>query len=270
MLQLEKGKYFGIQNKAIHLDNLIVTDTEYTYDKVDWHTHENPYFTFLLTGNMQETNKKESYECNAGTLLFHNWQDAHCNVKHPGYTRGFHIELEQDFFERYQLPLSRMEGSLKLDNPVLKLLFRNMYMETKYTADIELLIIRESLFKVFGFLTGEKCRETARQPAWVKKIKEVLNDADAATLSWDVLAAIAQVHPVHLSRSFPTYFNTTVGDYLKKLRINQAAVLLAKADVSLTQIGYECGFADQSHFIRSFKQAFGVTPLQYRKIITAR
>jgi AraC family transcriptional regulator len=78
------------------------------------------------------------------------------------------------------------------------------------------------------------------------------------------------VHPVHLSRCFPKYFNTTVGDYLKKLRIEQAAGFLTKADVSLTQVSYECGFADQSHFIRSFKQAVGVTPLQYRKIITAR
>lgn len=270
MLQLEKGKYFGIQNKAIHLDNLIITDTEYTHDKVDWHTHQNPYFTFLLTGNMQETNKKESYECSAGTLLFHNWQDAHCNTKYPGYTRGFHIELEQNFFDKYQLPLSQIEGSLKLDNPVFKLLFRSMSMETKYAAGIELLSIRESLFKVFGLLVNEKCRETARQPTWVKKIKEVLNSNDISALSWDTLASIAQVHPVHLSRCFPKYFNTTVGDYLKKLRIEQAAGLLTKAGVSLTQVGYECGFADQSHFIRSFKQAVGVTPLQYRKIITAR
>lgn len=270
MLQLQKGKYFGIQNKAIQLDNLIITDTEYTHDRVDWHTHQNPYFTFLLTGNMLETNKKESYECSEGTLLFHNWQDAHCNIKRPGYTRGFHIELEKDFFERYQLPLNQLEGSLKLDNPVLKLLFRSMYLETKYTGAIEILAIRESLFKVFGLLANVRKQETARQPAWVKKIKEALNDADTSLLSWDALAALAQVHPVHLSRQFPKYFHTTVGDYLKKLRIEQAAGLLSKKAVPLTQIGYECGFADQSHFIRSFKQAVGVTPLQYRKIIVAR
>jgi AraC family transcriptional regulator len=270
MLQLQKGKYFGVQNKVIHLDNLVITDTEYTHDRVDWHTHQNPYFTFLLAGNMQETNKKETYECSAGTLLFHNWQDAHCNVKHPGYTRGFHIELEQDFFERYQLPLNKMEGSSMLNNPVFKLLFRNMYMQTRYTAAIENLSISESLFKVFGLLTDVNAQETARQPAWVKKIKEVLHEHDATSLSWDALAAIAQVHPVHLSRQFPKYFNTTVGDYLKKLRIEQAAGLLAKSGIPLTQIGYECGFADQSHFIRSFKNDVGVTPLQYRKIIAAR
>jgi AraC family transcriptional regulator len=224
----------------------------------------------LLTGNMLETNKKESYECSAGTLLFHNWQDAHCNIKHPGYTRGFHIELENDFFERYQVPLSQMEGSLKLDSPVLKLLFRHMYMETKYAGAIETLAIGESLFKVFGLLVDVKQRETARQPAWVKKMKEVLNEADTSTLCWDTLAAIAQVHPVHLSRQFPKYFDTTVGDYLKKLRIEEAAGLLTNVEVSLTHISYQCGFADQSHFIRSFKQAVGVTPLQYRKIITAR
>ncbi len=270
MLELQKGKYFGRENKVIRLDNLIVTDTEYTHDKVDWHTHQNPYFTFLLAGHMLETNKKGSYECSAGTLLFHNWQDAHYNIKPPGYTRGFHIELEKDFFDRYQLPLHKMEGSLKLDSPVFKLLFRHMYTQTKFAGAIETLALHESLFKVFALLTNVKQQETARQPAWVKKIKEVLNEADTIALSWDALAVIANVHPVHLSREFPKYFNTTVGDYLKKQRIERATGLLGDVNTPLTQIGYECGFADQSHFIRSFKQAVGVTPLLYRKIISTR
>lgn len=270
MLQLQKGKYFGVENKVTILDSLVITDTEYTHDWVDWHTHQNPYFTFLLAGSMQETNKKHTYECSAGTLLFHNWQDAHCNVKHPVYTRGFHIELEHRFFEHYQLQLNKMEGSMMLDNPMFKLLFRKMYMQTRFTAAVENLAISESLFKVFGLLQNTDRQETAKQPKWVNKIKEVLHEHDSTLLSWDMLASIAEVHPVHLSRQFPKYFNTTVGDYLKKLRIEQAVNLLTHTQIPLIQLAYQCGFADQSHFIRSFKNDIGVTPLQYRKITAKR
>ena len=93
MLQLQKGKYFGVQNQVVHLPNLVITDTEYTHDKVDWHCHQNPYFTFIIEGNIAEINKKERFECDPGTLLFHHRQDEHYNIKHPGYTRGFHIVL---------------------------------------------------------------------------------------------------------------------------------------------------------------------------------
>jgi len=248
MLQLQKGKYFGIENKALQLDNLLITDTEYTHDHVDWHTHQNPYFTFLLVGNMQETNKKQTYHCNAGTLLFHNWQDAHYNIKPPGYTRGFHIELEKEFFERYQLPLEKMEGSRILHNPLFKAHFRNMYLQTRYDTSIEHLSITESLFQVFGLLSNADEQETANKPNWVKKISEVLQEEDATLLSWDKLATIAQVHPVYLSRQFPRYFHTTVGNYLKKLRIEQAITLLSETNFSISQISYACGFADHQNY----------------------
>ena len=50
-------------------------------------------------------------------------------------------------------------------------------------------------------------------------------------------------------------------------RINmriQRAILLFESDRNLTQIAYACGFSDQSHFIRYFKQYSGMQPGEYR------
>ncbi|MGB1004752.1 MAG: helix-turn-helix domain-containing protein [Salibacteraceae bacterium] len=41
--------------------------------------------------------------------------------------------------------------------------------------------------------------------------------------------------------------------------------LLKNTSLSTTEIAYECGFADQSHFIRTFKNLNGFTPKQYQK-----
>ncbi len=91
METLKTGSFYGQTNQTLHLDFATITDTEYTHDKVDWHYHENAYFTFILDGKVIEGNKKEVYNCTAGSLLFHNWQDPNYNIKPKGYTRGFHI-----------------------------------------------------------------------------------------------------------------------------------------------------------------------------------
>jgi AraC family transcriptional regulator len=94
MDNLKTGQFFGTTNETIHLTGITLTDTEYTHDKVDWHYHENSYFTFILNGKLVEGNKKETHTCESGGLIFHNWQEPHYNIKPKGYTRGFHIELK--------------------------------------------------------------------------------------------------------------------------------------------------------------------------------
>lgn len=56
------------------------------------------------------------------------------------------------------------------------------------------------------------------------------------------------------------------GEYIKLKQVNYAARLIQKyPKVSLTQIGLESGFYDQSHFIRVFKKHHGYTPKQFQK-----
>lgn len=52
MEHLQKGTFFGQTNETILLDGITLTDTVYTHSKVDWHYHENAYFTFILEGNV--------------------------------------------------------------------------------------------------------------------------------------------------------------------------------------------------------------------------
>jgi hypothetical protein len=48
MKQLSTGQFYGQTNETFHLNGITLTDTEYTHSKVDWHYHQNPYFTFIL------------------------------------------------------------------------------------------------------------------------------------------------------------------------------------------------------------------------------
>ncbi|MEZ5950821.1 MAG: helix-turn-helix domain-containing protein [Planctomycetaceae bacterium] len=52
---------------------------------------------------------------------------------------------------------------------------------------------------------------------------------------------------------------------MREIRIGVARRLLETSDYSLAKIAADCGFYDQSHFSRQFKESTGLAPLAYRK-----
>ena len=265
MKTLSNGEFFGQTSQTISLDGLIITDTEYTHSFVDWHYHENPYFTFLLQGNMTEGNKKETYDCSAGTLLYHHWEDAHYNIKPDIFTRGFHIEITENWFEKFQLSKNKAEGSFNIKNPASKLLIHQIFKETKINDTSFELSINQLLLKVFNQLSDQK-EDFGKKPVWVKKIDEILHENSTEKLSLEELSQTLDIHPMHLSRDFHKYFHCNLGEYLRKLKVEKSLKLLNEYE-SLSEVALECGFSDQSHFIRCFKENIGITPLKYKNLL---
>jgi AraC family transcriptional regulator len=74
------------------------------------------------------------------------------------------------------------------------------------------------------------------------------------------------VHPVHLSREFHKHFRMTVGEYIRKRRIEHASELLSNSELPMSEIASICGFSDQSHFCALFKKHLGMTPGNFRDV----
>ena len=267
MKQSAKGEFYGQTNKTIHLEGITLTDTVYTHDKVDWHYHENAYFTFILQGNVIEGNKKEVYNCSAGDLLFHHWQEPHYNIKPEGFTRGFHIELEQSWFDGLELNTTALQGSNNISNPDLKLLVGKIFRETKLDDGNSALSIQILLLETLGKMMREQQKQSDKKPQWVAQIDALLNEQFSDPLTLDYLSKTLDIHPVHLSRDFSKYFDANLGEYIRKLKVQKSVQLIARRKSDLTAIAYECGFSDQSHFTRCFKAVHGISPSEYRKIL---
>ena len=73
------------------------------------------------------------------------------------------------------------------------------------------------------------------------------------------------IHPSHLMESFRQHYHCTLGDYVRQLRIEYATHLLSASDLPASQIAHTAGFADQSHFCRTFKRLTGMTPTEFKK-----
>lgn len=79
------------------------------------------------------------------------------------------------------------------------------------------------------------------------------------------IAETVGVHPVHLSRTFRQHYGMTMGEYLRRVRVEEAAKALVSTTRPLSDIAYTAGFADQAHFTRVFKNVMGLSPGAYRK-----
>ena len=95
--------------------------------------------------------------------------------------------------------------------------------------------------------------------------RELLDDRCGEAVRVTELARAAGVHPVHLARVFRQHLGCTPGEYLRRRRLERAAVLLRETARPLSDVALHCGFADQSHLAHAFRRHAGVSPGAYRR-----
>lgn len=107
---------------------------------------------------------------------------------------------------------------------------------------------------------------TARavMPRWLKQAIDLLNAHFAARLRFSDIAKSVGVHPVHLAGTFHRHFRCTMGDYVRRLRVEFACRMLTTTDLPLVEISLAAGFSAQSHFSTTFKRQTGLTPREFR------
>jgi len=79
------------------------------------------------------------------------------------------------------------------------------------------------------------------------------------------LAISANMSPSKLKRLFKQIFGNSIFSYYQEFRMKEAARLLKEEKLSVSDVGYELGFTNLSHFSRVFKEHTGMKPKQYSK-----
>jgi AraC family transcriptional regulator len=79
------------------------------------------------------------------------------------------------------------------------------------------------------------------------------------------LADVAGLSPHYFLQIFKNTYGMTPHRYLLSERINEAKNLLRREHGSISEIGLDLGFSDQSHFTRTFRRLTGTTPRRFKK-----
>ena len=102
-------------------------------------------------------------------------------------------------------------------------------------------------------------------PGGLRRVKEHIAAHLGEDLTLEILAALAGLSVHHFARAFKVSVGLPPHRYLLQQRIQKAAELLKSGELPVTDIALAVGFADQSHFSRSFHALFGVAASQFRR-----
>lgn len=104
-------------------------------------------------------------------------------------------------------------------------------------------------------------------PWQLKRAKERMRASLTQSLSIPVVATACGLSPSHFARAFRCSTGVSPHAWLVQQRVARAKDLMQLRDLSLGDIAFACGFADQSHFTRVFARAERMSPGRWRRSI---
>jgi AraC family transcriptional regulator len=112
----------------------------------------------------------------------------------------------------------------------------------------------------------EACDGGGRLLAWqVGKVRDYIDSHIAGPLLVADLCALIQRSEAHFSRSFKRTFGESPHSFVVRRRVDLAAQYMLITDAPLSDIALQCGFTDQAHLCKQFRQASGQTPAAWRR-----
>src|SRR5262245_31742573 len=105
-------------------------------------------------------------------------------------------------------------------------------------------------------------------PTVVRRARELLDEADAGSITSHDLEVASGLSRFDLARHFRRAFGTSPHRYLLMRRLERGRGMMCDARTPLAEIAAAAGFADQAHFTRQFRKAFGFTPGLWRTLAT--
>lgn len=84
-------------------------------------------------------------------------------------------------------------------------------------------------------------------------------------LTREEMRQMCDVSESTLRRLFKTYMGKSIYEFTKETKVLYAAHLLMTTTTSISEIGYQLGYESPSYFTKTFREVFGVSPLEYRK-----
>lgn len=264
-MKLDKGTYLASDKFSIKNGDFSVCVTSYTEESHihEWHSHNHSHLSLLIRGSYTEEIGSEKIYRQPGDMKYIPQGIHHTCYQYGSDTKC--INIETDYFTREYFTTGFDMPRYKKTLLELKFLMYRIYaaylQEEQHTdTSLEMLTLQ-----LKSMLDGSIIEES--HPQWVKKLKELLYDEyDSQSLSLSYLASQTGVHPVTISKYFPKYFSITLGEYINRIKVEKAVSYLQRTTKPLTEIAYDCGFADQAHFTRSCKKTTGLLPKSFRKM----
>lgn len=267
-IKLQAGKFYGETARSLNLSGFCLTEKSYEpHSDLPRHAHELAHFCFVLAGRYTEKLGSRCEERTPHSFIYYPPDISHAENHHSA-GRHFLIELDRvraDSLRDYGVLLNEpFSGGGKSS-----WLLPKIYREFRNMDSLSMLALEGMVIELIAeTLRGRAIHNERRSPKWLEEVIQILEANFSEPPSLNQLAKTVGVHPVHLVRAFRKYQHCTMGEYIRERRIEYARRRIISSDAPLVEIALACGFADHAHFSHSFKRVTGMTPSEFRRIVS--
>ena len=248
------------------------------------HWHEEVEIIYLKKGQLRVSIGDESFELRPGEVYFVNPGELHFmeseDVEVDYFTILFPLEFisfqTEDLLEKEILRPMRNRKLLIQKNITGKACegkivehLQEMIGANREKADGYQLRTRILLLEILELLVKNQCiyQPALLNPTNVQRdMLLYIQKHFAEKITLEMLAKEFHLSEKYISRYFKEHFSISFMQYVGHLRMTKAKELLTKTDLPVTEVALSCGYPSVNLFIRNFKSAYQVTPLQYRKM----
>jgi AraC-like DNA-binding protein len=241
------------------------------------------YFAFISSGKKAWRTIYHTYEVNKGDILF---IKKGANLTHQFFEDEFcavFIFIPDDFIKNFldknPVLLDRKEKDISAQDAIITLqgdeLLQNYYQSIRSylflseqpNKELVKLKFEELLLSLFSNHAHRELTDyfISLCQSQLYHMSRVMEQNFAYNLKLEEFAQLCHMSLSAFKKSFKEYYRTTPAVWLKERKLDRALHQLLTSELSISQISFESGFEDTSHFIRVFKQRHGLTPLQYRQ-----
>lgn len=230
------------------------------------HFHEWSCVSVLLEGRFEQRFPGKWCDCPPGVVLAKPPGERHEDRWSDGWSRHLIIEIDPERHNDLGASRSSAEEIVHVGGIGAETIAREAWRELTAPDSMTPVALEGLALQLLARVQrGVRALVSpGSAPSWLAQATDFLHENFRSSFRLADVAAAAGVHPDHLSRVFSSVHRLTVGEYVRRLRVDAAAIRLVTSGDSISTIAFATGFADQSHLTRVFKRVVGLTPGRYR------
>lgn len=265
---LPSGSFIGKLERTVEAEGFSFREVvDRSEEEIPLHTHEEAHFIFVVQGAYITSARGVDPLCSSPTLLFNPAGTTHRDRFQTRGGRFLAVSIGPERLRRVQDQAGLADHAVGFSRGTIPWLASRLYEELRAMDGLSPLVMEGIALELLGHAARQQMRPGRRPPGWLRRAHDLIHDRFPGPVTVAEIAQAAGVHPVHLSRTFREHYRMTVGEYLRKLRVEHACRQLSTTDAPLSEIALAAGFCDQSHFSRTFKRVTGTTPAEYRRLV---
>lgn len=229
-----------------------VFEGEISSHQYPWHFHNSYTFIFVEKGSVFYELKESSIQIGEAEILIIEPFKVHRNIiSQTTIYKAFFIP--QEYFAREE---KNIVITQKVNNP--NAVYRIKNLLNKINQNYSRRELEELMIEIGESIDQPQTAYLREKPDNMNIIPELNHD-----LTIEELAKEATLSKFHFQRKFKKECGLTIGQLKQQEKTIKAKNLLENGKLS-TDVAYELGFFDQSHFIKYFKKMWAITPKNFK------